>query len=89
MMLKIKTYFVRKGFSLDLVDDIIQHEVDWAHVKDQDIILKEFMKIYKQYSKKLQGYELKKKIYEKLYLKGYQKSDIEHVLIELDTLQIN
>ncbi|MFA6692165.1 MAG: RecX family transcriptional regulator [Acholeplasmataceae bacterium] len=89
MMLKIKTYFVRKGFSLDLVDDIIQHEVDWSHVKDQDIILKEFMKIYKQYSKKLQGYELKKKIYEKLYLKGYQKSDIEHVLIELDTLQIN
>ena len=38
MMLKIKTYFVRKGFSLDLVDDIIQHEVDWSHVKDQDII---------------------------------------------------
>lgn len=89
MMLKIKTYFVRKGFSLDLVDDIIQHEVDWSHVKDQDIILKEFMKIYKLYAKKLQGYELKKKIYEKLYVKGFQKSDIEEILTELDTLQIN
>lgn len=89
MTLKLKTYFVRKGFSLDIIDEVMQKHLDWSNVSEQDIILKEFSKIYKQYAKKLEGYELKKKIYEKLYQKGYQKNDIEYALKELDTLQNN
>lgn len=89
MMLKIKTYFIRKGFDLDLVDEIVNYHVEWPNYDVKEVIYREFVKYHKQYAKKYEGYELKKKIVEKLNQKGYQKSEIEHVMLELDSLQIN
>ncbi|MDD3068088.1 MAG: RecX family transcriptional regulator [Acholeplasmataceae bacterium] len=89
MTIKLKTYFLRKGFSLSDIDDVIREKLDWSSYNEQEVIHREFVKAYKQYAKKFSGYELRKKIFEKLYQKGYQKKDIEEVIKELDTLQIN
>lgn len=84
MNAKLRAYFMNKGFTLDIVDHVISKTIDWTIYDDKDVILKEFNKIYKQYQKKLEGYELKKKIYEKLYQKGYQKARIDDVLRHMD-----
>lgn len=56
---------------------IIYEEVNKINVKGN--ILKEYDKIYSKLSKKYEGYELDRKLNEKLYALGYTKSDIEKV----------
>ena len=56
---------------------IIYDEINKINVKGN--ISKEYDKLYNKLSKKYEGYELEKKLNEKLYALGYTKSDIEKV----------
>ena len=50
------------------------------HGVEDEILKKEYEKLYTKYSRKLKGYELEKKIKEKLYSKGFDIHDIEKII---------
>ena len=69
VVLKQKIYNDLKnlGYDISLINSIIS-EYDFGN--DLDIAKKEYDKLYKKYSRKYSGDELKYKIREKMYLKG-------------------
>ena len=56
-----------KGYELDVINKIID---DYDFFNNSDIAKKEYDKLYKRYSSKYSGEELKRKISEKMYMKG-------------------
>lgn len=75
---KIVQVFKEKGFEEDMIRQIFDsHFVDDYHVID-----KEYQKLMKKLSLKYEGNELAFKIKQKLYSKGFMKTEIENVFIE-------
>lgn len=73
---KIIIDMVNLGYSKDLVIEILEN----YDIDDGDKLAKEYDKLFIKYSKKMKGYELSKKIKEKLYSKGFDIHDIEEYL---------
>lgn len=69
VVLKQKIYNDLKnlGYDISLINSIIS---EYEFGNDKDIAKKEYDKLYKKYSRKYSGDELKYKIREKMYLKG-------------------
>lgn len=69
VVLKQKIYNDLKllGYDISLINTIIG---TYTFEKDNDIAKKEYEKLYRKYSRKYEGEELKRKIKEKMYLKG-------------------
>lgn len=75
---KIIIDMVNLGYSKDMVCEILEnYEID-----DGNKLAKEYGKILSKYSRKFSGYELEKKIKEKLYSKGFDIHDIDNFLAE-------
>ena len=55
------------GYDISLINKVI---VNYSFTNNKDISKKEYDKLYKKYSRKYSGDELKRKIREKMYLKG-------------------
>ena len=73
---KIVIDMVNLGYSKDMILEILEN----YHIDDGDKLAKEYDKLYAKYSKKLKGYDLDKKIREKLYRKGIDIHDIENYI---------
>ena len=69
IVLKQKIYNDLKvlGYDISLINEVI---LTYTFEEDSDIAKKEYDKLYRKYSRKYSGEELKRKIREKLYLKG-------------------
>lgn len=73
---KITNELIDKGYDKKIVKDIIG-----TYDFNNDIIIeKEYNKQYLKLSRKYDGYELRNKIKEKLYQKGFSSSDINKVI---------
>lgn len=72
---KILNDMINQGYSKEQILLILDN-IDISN----DSIEKEYQKLYKKYSNKKIGYELRTIIYQKLYQKGYDVSDINEVL---------
>ena len=73
---KVIIDMVNAGYSKDMVIEIL----DNYDIDDGEKLKKEYDKLYTKYSRKLKGYELEKKIKEKLYNKGFDIHDIEKII---------
>ena len=73
---KVVIDMVNAGYSKDMVIEIL----DNYDIDDGEKLKKEYDKLYTKYSRKLKGYELEKKIKEKLYSKGFDIHDIEKII---------
>ena len=73
---KIVIDMVNLGYSKDMIIEIL----DNYDIDDGEKLKKEYDKLYTKYSRKLKGYELEKKIKEKLYSKGFDTHDIEKII---------
>ena len=73
---KVVIDMVNAGYSKDMVIEIL----DNYDIDDGEKLKKEYDKLYTKYSRKLKGYELEKKIKEKLYNKGFDIHDIEKII---------
>ena len=69
VVLKQKIYNDLKtnGYDISLINKVIS---TYSFEENNDISKREYEKLYKKYSRKYSGYELKQKIREKMYLKG-------------------
>ncbi len=56
-----------QGYGYDIISNIIN---EYSFGNDRELAKKEYEKLYKKYSSKYEGYELKNKIREKMYQKG-------------------
>ena len=56
-----------QGYSYDIISSIID---EYSFGNDKELAKKEYEKLYKKYSSKYEGYELKNKIREKMFQKG-------------------
>ncbi len=74
---KIKIELYNLGYDNHMIDDVLNN------VKFNDNIEKEFNIIYNKLIKKYNDYELKNKIKEKLYQKGYSYEDINEQIKRL------
>lgn len=69
---KIQDFLIRKGYSFNIVDEVLgqveieQDENDW-----QQLLEAQGEKVWKKYSAKYTGYELKMKTKQALYQKGF------------------
>lgn len=69
IVLKQKIYNDLKllGYDISLINEVI---LTYTFEEDESISKKEYDKLYRKYSRKYEGEELKRKIREKMYLKG-------------------
>lgn len=73
---KVSLDLVNLGYDKDLVDSLL----DNFDLEDDDLLEKEYDKIYVKLSKKYQGYELQSKIKQKLYAKGFDVNKITNLI---------
>lgn len=71
---KCEIYFYHLGYPKDWIEEISNLD-NW--VEDYQIIEKEFLKLYKKWSRKYQGQDLINKIKQKLFEKGFEKEQID------------
>lgn len=71
---KLKTL----GYNSDVIEDVML-ELDFSLISNR-IIENEYNKINNKYSKKYDGYELKKVIYNKLLSKGFNSDEIKKLI---------
>lgn len=64
---KIITYFIDKGYDKNMILEIL----DDKNLNNEDLLKKEYNKLYNKYSKKYSGTELEMIIKQKLYQKGF------------------
>lgn len=69
---KLLTYFINQGYDKEMIEEILNKK----NLKN-DNGYKEYVKLYNKYSRKYEGYELENIIRQKLYLKGYDLSEIK------------
>ena len=69
IVLKQKIYNDLKllGYDISLINEVI---ITYTFEEDESIAKREYEKLYRKYSRKYSGDELKRKIREKMYLKG-------------------
>lgn len=75
---KILDNFIGLGYSVDMINEIF----DELYLEDNNIIQKEYTKIYSNLKRKYSGNELYQNIKQKLYQKGFQTSEIAEVINE-------
>lgn len=73
---KIITDLINMGYSKDLILEIL----DTYSLDDDDLLSKEYQKIYTKLSKNYSGIELGNKIKQKLYAKGFNINEIVNLL---------
>lgn len=75
---KVSIEMVNLGYSKDLADTLI----DNFDFEEDDLLKKEYDKLYIKLSKKYEGYELESKIKQKLYAKGFDINKINSIINE-------
>ena len=77
-MIKIKliNYFLNMGYEKEIIIDILEKNKQ----QDNEIIKKEYEKLYKKLNTKYDNYELTRIIKQKLYQKGFNIDEINEVL---------
>ncbi len=80
MIQTLKGYYLRKGFSLDAVDQVIKKNLSSYQVNEIDLIKKEAQKLMKKYKDKVEAKELNYFVTQKLYAKGFKIEDIKKVI---------
>ncbi len=69
-------YLIQLGYPKEWIMDILP-KIEW--MKDNSIINKEYEKIKRKLSRKYEGNELEFQIKHRLYLKGFQKEEIDAI----------
>lgn len=77
LVLSLKTHFVGKGFSLEVVDDAIRHALRYYAADEEALLKKDYEKLLVAYEKKMDRATLEPFIRQKLYQKGYAYEDIK------------
>lgn len=67
----IKTQLMAKGFHREMIDRALAQAHDFYHADEKALLIKNYEKLFKTYHLKYQGYELERRIKEKLYQKGF------------------
>lgn len=76
---------LQKGFTNDVVTDVMQHlSLEMDQEEELSNLSKEATKLYKRYSKKYEGYELKTKIKAGLYNRGFSGELINEYVANLE-----
>lgn len=76
----VKAYFILKGFSLEAVESVLMKSMS-SYVSNETALLKKtYEKLLFQYEHRLQGDELKQRIMQKLYQKGFKMEDIRNIM---------
>lgn len=78
----VKAKFINKGYSQNLVFEIVDNNIGKLEIDELPLAKKEFEKLYRQYQTKKEGTELFYLIKTKLYTKGFSKDVIDEVLLE-------
>ena len=76
---KLKYKIVNELINLGYDKSKIVEIYDNLNIKNDDLIVKEYNKLYSKLSKKYQDKELEYKIYSKLYNKGFTKEEIDNI----------
>ena len=80
---KLLQSLINKGFSYSQAKTAYQHlEIEEDQVNQHELFYKELDKLYRKYSKKYDGYDLKQRLTQALARKGYDFSDIASALRE-------
>lgn len=80
---KVIRSLLTKGYNYNLVNEVVNELLTDLVINEEDLINKELTKELKRYKGKLEGYELKQTIKQKLYNKGYNLTLIDKVLKNL------
>lgn len=78
---KISLELINLGYDKDLIDSLINN----FDFNENDLLEKEYDKIYNKLSKKYNGYELSNKIKQKLYSKGFDINLISELIQKKDS----
>ena len=78
---KISLELINLGYDKDLIDSLINN----FDFNENDLLEKEYNKIYNKLSKKYNGYELSNKIKQKLYAKGFDINLISDLIQKKDS----
>ena len=78
---KISLKLINLGYDKDLIDSLINN----FDFNENDLLEKEYNKIYNKLSKKYNGYELSNKIKQKLYAKGFDINLISDLIQKKDS----
>lgn len=70
---KLNNYFYNLGYDSLMINEVLNNHQS----NDQNLIKKEYDKLYKKYSKKYQGNELEYKIKNALFSKGFNTTDLK------------
>ncbi len=76
---KILYSFINLGYEKEDILEILER----VNINEDDLIKKEYEKIYSKLSKQYSGFTLKQKMKEKLYQKGFDMNSINKVLEDL------
>lgn len=80
---KVIRSLLTKGYNYNLVNEVVNELLTDLVINEEELINKELTKELKRYKGKLEGYELKQTIKQKLYNKGYNLTLIDKVLKNL------
>lgn len=72
---KLINYFINQGYEKSMISEIIEDN----QKEDNNIIKKEYKKLYNKYKNKYNEYELNRVIKQKLYQKGFSMDEINNV----------
>ena len=72
---KLINYFINQGYEKSMISEIIQDN----QKEDNNIIKKEYEKLYNKYKTKYNEYELNRVIKQKLYQKGFSIDEINNI----------
>lgn len=75
----LKGYYLRKGFSLEVVEAQIKKAMSFYQVNELELIKKEYTKLLKKSHNK-EDLQLEYKIIQKLYAKGFKIEDIKKAI---------
>lgn len=87
---KYSKYQLKQKITLDLINlgydkDLIDSLIDNFDYEENDLLEKEYDKLYNKLSKKYDGYELNNKIKQKLYSKGFDINLITELIQKKDS----
>lgn len=82
---KLISKMISQGFNFELAKDIVESlNYDEDEANEKDVLKKAVEKSYHQYSRKYEGYELRKKVLSQLIRKGFNSEDVLIVLEEME-----
>ncbi|RLU62603.1 recombination regulator RecX [Streptococcus iniae] len=78
---KVIQTLVNKGFSYEQAKSVSQDlAIEEDHEQSQSLLEKELDKQWRKYSRKYEGHELKQKLFQSLYRKGFNSDSISQIL---------